>query len=310
MQNPPADSFFARFQAALRVYGWSLSDWSQLTARNGEVFELRGQLLETRRCTKKSGMGGLCGLVLHALRDDMRLTLFRKASQRRRDMVDLHRVDRKSLQNVFRHLHRETHPSYIILCWLPTAFTVLPGFGLIPSCPYCQSAIEDEVHRFWVCPAWHDIRCSHLGLDHCHMWRTQGWARCCFHVWYPLHDLPCTLKANWVDVCGWYTPSPGCNQPEGKISSIQRHSSACFLLCRSAIVLFFWRPWADVNFIVYVLRFLCTVAVLGSSSVFSALACELNAILCIVKLQIWGYVIWLWHLIFSGDQRVADPSVL
>ena len=37
----------------------------------------------------KSRMGGLRSPVLHALRDDMRLTLFRKASQRRRDMVDL-----------------------------------------------------------------------------------------------------------------------------------------------------------------------------------------------------------------------------
>jgi hypothetical protein len=46
MQHPPADSFFARFQAALRVYGWRWSNWSQLTARNGEVFELRGQLLK------------------------------------------------------------------------------------------------------------------------------------------------------------------------------------------------------------------------------------------------------------------------
>ena len=113
MQHPPADSFFARFQAALRVYGWRWSNWSQLTARNGEVFELRGQLLETRRCAvrsallcvqhaqqlsdciaqmsvaHKSRMGGLRSPVLHALRDDMRLTLFRKASQRRRDMVDL-----------------------------------------------------------------------------------------------------------------------------------------------------------------------------------------------------------------------------
>ena len=118
--------------------------------------ELRGQLLETRRCAvrsallrvqhaqqlsdciaqmsvaHKSGMGGLRSPVLHALRDDMRnLTLFWKARQRRRDMVDLHKVDRKLLQNVFRHLPRETHPSFrfllqgarLIVC------TVLPGVG-------------------------------------------------------------------------------------------------------------------------------------------------------------------------------------
>ena len=139
MQHPPADSFFARFQATLRVYGWRWSNWSQLTARNGEVFGLRGQLLETRRCAvrsallrvqhaqqlsdciaqmsvaHKSAMGGLRSPVLHALRDDMRLTLFWKASQRRRDMVDLHKVDRKLLQNVFRHLPRETHLSFRFL---------------------------------------------------------------------------------------------------------------------------------------------------------------------------------------------------
>ena len=54
-----------------------------------------------------------------------------------------------------------------------------------------------------------------------------------------------------------------------------------FLFLPSSLVLFFrnW-PWTDVEFIVYVLRFLCTVAVLGFRSVISAVASELNAILC------------------------------
>ena len=230
MQNPPADSFFARFQAALRVYGWRWSDWSQLTARNGEVFELRGQLLETRRyavrsallCAQhaqqltdciaqmslahKSAMGGLRGPVLHALRDDMRLTLFRKADQRRRDMVDLHKVDRTLLQTVFRRLPRETHPSFRFLlqgAMLTADRTHRSTRGRSdPNCPYCQSAVENEVHRFWVCPAWHDIRCSHLGANHaamCEMLRgLQNTASMCG---IPVHDLPCSLKAKWVDVC-------------------------------------------------------------------------------------------------------------
>ena len=230
MQHPPADSFFARFQAALRVYGWRWSNWSQLTARNGEVFELRGQLLETRRCAvrsallrvqhaqqlsgciaqmsvaHKSAMGGLRSPVLHALRDDMRLTLFWKASQRRRDMVDLHKVDRKLLQNVFRHLPCETHPSFRFLLQgaMLTADRVHRSTRgrADPSCPYCQSAVEDEVHRFWVCPAWHDICCSNLGADHaamCEQLRAaQNAASICG---IPVHGLSGSLKAKWVDVC-------------------------------------------------------------------------------------------------------------
>ena len=54
-----------------------------------------------------------------------------------------------------------------------------------------------------------------------------------------------------------------------------------FLFLPFCLVLFFWNlPWTDVEFIVYVLRFLCTVAVLGFRSVISAVASELNAILC------------------------------
>eukprot|EP00435_Cladocopium_sp_Y103_P016437 s5085_g4.t1 len=67
MQNPPADSFFARFQAALRAYGWRWSDWSQLTARTGKVFELRGQLLETRRYAVRSAL--LCAQHAQQLTD-------------------------------------------------------------------------------------------------------------------------------------------------------------------------------------------------------------------------------------------------
>ena len=52
------------------------------------------------------------------------------------------------------------------------------------------------------CPAWHDIRCSHLGVDHaamCEQLRAaQNAASICG---IPVHGLSGSLKAKWVDVC-------------------------------------------------------------------------------------------------------------
>ena len=227
---PPEQSFFSRFQRALRVVGWKWISWHELESRDGTVFSLLHMTIEARRMQLRPSLVHAKNVddmmhhfhnmttshkkelrehslpCLHALRDDMRQVSFLKAGQRRRDMCDLASVARKTLRHVLECTAVDRQP--VLRCIMQGAILTADRMhrsskGAISSlCPFCHSGVETEIHRWWACPRWTDFRNLHLGRNAeiiCEQLRNvPNVASICG---IPTHGLSSLARSQWTHVC-------------------------------------------------------------------------------------------------------------
>ena len=230
MRDPPATTFFVRFQRALQEYGWEWISWSQLKDRQGRVYSLLATTIENRRihtcqlfakaCTvdelmfhffhmataHREDLWACQAPALHALRDDMRWKCFHKAGVRRRDMKDLEYVDRKSLTQV---LQKTPQASRAILRFIMQGAVMTADRshrssrgGLDATCPFCLSGVEDETHRYWQCEHWQHVRMHHFGdntVGICS--QMQALSSVASLCGIPTLGLPDFLVSQWLSIC-------------------------------------------------------------------------------------------------------------
>ncbi|OLQ11686.1 hypothetical protein AK812_SmicGene4562 [Symbiodinium microadriaticum] len=190
MEVAPPGSFFATFQASLHEYGWHWLEWNTLTSHEGVEFSLDGDTLEARRVQVCADLGNatqaddltrlveamaqghrsMCdwSLLTHSLREAMRQCMCANAARRRRDMKGLVEVDRDRLRTLWQKVPEADHPTlrFLMQGAAMTADREHRGTkGLVsPICSHCDmGVVEDELHRYWQCPCWTEIRRECLG---------------------------------------------------------------------------------------------------------------------------------------------------
>ncbi len=101
---------------------------------------------------------------MHALRESWRVALWKDAAMRRPDMIglspldgNLHRAYLKSLHSTERAVLQEAFAGAVVTA--PRRDPAIPSDSWCPHC--CVDTPETPEHRWWVCPAWAQIRQRH-----------------------------------------------------------------------------------------------------------------------------------------------------
>ncbi|CAE7556709.1 unnamed protein product [Symbiodinium necroappetens] len=229
MEVAPPGSFFATFQASLREYGWHWLEWNTLTSHEGVEFSLAGDTLEARRVQVCADFGNatqaddltrlveamaqghrsMCdwSLLTHSLREAMRQCMCANAARRRRDMKGLVEVDRDRLRTLWQKVPEADHPTlrFLMQGAAMTADREHRGTkGLVsPICSHCDmGVVEDELHRYWQCPCWTEIRRECLGdvsdeLCSSIIQLPSASSVCAI----PVKQLPSKVRAVWPGIC-------------------------------------------------------------------------------------------------------------
>ena len=229
MEVAPPGSFFATFQGSLHEYGWHWLEWNTLTSHEGVEFSLDGDTLEARRVQVCADLGNatqaddltrlveamaqghrsMCdwSLLTHSLREAMRQCMCANAARRRRDMKGLVEVDRDRLRTLWQKVPEADHPTlrFLMQGAAMTADREHRGTkGLVsPICSHCDmGVVEDELHRYWQCPCWTEIRRECLGdvsdeLCSSIIQLPSASSVCAI----PVKQLPSKVRAVWPGIC-------------------------------------------------------------------------------------------------------------
>ena len=146
-------------------------------------------------------------LLTHSLREAMRQCMCANAARRRRDMKGLVEVDRDRLRTLWQKVPEADHPTlrFLMQGAAMTADREHRGTkGLVsPICSHCDmGVVEDELHRYWQCPCWTEIRRECLGDvsdELCSsIIRLPSASSVCA---IPVKQLPSKVRAVWPGIC-------------------------------------------------------------------------------------------------------------